>query len=260
MKKMILLLGVTMSLYAKTQTIVFGAGCFWGVEKYFSNLEGVKDATSGYAGGSYENPTYKKVLDNRVSGGDMVNHVEVVEVVYDDEKISTEKLIKSFWELHDPTQGDRQGNDRGNNYRSAIYYTNESQKEIALSTKDIYQKLLKAKGYGEITTEIKPLKKFYKAEEYHQDYLVKNPSGYCPNHSTGVKFGNEKIKIKGISPFGGKEIVVIDAPHCSFCKKFKTDVLDGYKGTLPLRVAKESELKGFTLKNKVVEEHLQYYL
>lgn len=253
MRKMILLLGVTMSLYAKTQTIVFGAGCFWGVEKFFSNLEGVQNATSGYAGGSYDNPTYRMVLDHRNTKGDVINHTEVVEVVYDDEKISTEKLIKSFWELHDPTQGDRQGNDRGNNYRSAIFYTNESQKEIALATKSVYQKLLSENGYGKITTEIKPLKKFYKAEEYHQDYLVKNPSGYCPNHSTGVKFSNEKIEIKeSISPLGGKEIVVIDAPHCSFCQKFKEDVLDGYKGSLTLRVAKKDELKGFKLRSKIV--------
>ncbi len=252
MKKIILLLGLSLSLYAKTQSIVFGAGCFWGVEKYFSNLNGVVNATSGYAGGNYDNPTYRVVLDNRIARGDTINHTEVVEVVYDDEKISTQKLIKSFWELHNPTQGHRQGNDRGNNYRSALYYTNDKQKEIALATKETYQKLLKNAGYKKITTEIKPLKKFYKAEERHQNYLVKHPSGYCPNHATGVKFGNVKIETKSISPLGGKEIVVIDAPHCSFCEKFKKDVLDEYKGSLTLRVANERALKGFKLKSKVV--------
>jgi peptide methionine sulfoxide reductase msrA/msrB len=252
MKKVLFLLGVTMTLYAKSQTIVFGAGCFWGVEKFFSSLEGVKDATSGYAGGNYENPTYRKVLNNRHPEDGVINHTEVVEVVYDDKIISTEALIKSFWELHDPTQGDRQGNDKGNNYRSAIYYTTDEQKEIAFKTKEIYQKLLSEKGYGKITTEIKPLDKFYKAEEYHQDYLLKNPNGYCPNHSTGVKFGSVKIESKTLSPLGGKEIVVVDAPNCGFCQKFKEDVLDGYRGSLPLRVAKESELKGFELKSKIV--------
>ncbi len=251
MKKIFLLLALGISLFAKTETIVFGAGCFWGVEKYFSNLEGVIDATSGYAGGDFENPSYKKVLRYR-SDNSITNHAEVVEVVYDDEKISTQTLIKHFWELHDPTQGDRQGNDRGNNYRSALYYTTPTQKNIALQTKDIYQKLLSKAGYGKITTEIKPLKKFYKAEAYHQDYLKKNPRGYCPNHATGVKFDKEtKAEIKSISPLGGKEIVVIEAAHCPFCEKFKKDVVENYTGNLPLRVAKESALKGFDLKTKI---------
>lgn len=189
MKKIfILLLGVSMALSANVQTIVFGAGCFWGVEKYFSQLEGVVKATSGYAGGNYDNPTYKKVLVQRTPDPGVINHTEVVEVRYDDTKISTEALIKAFWELHNPTQGDRQGNDVGNNYRSAIYYTTPKQEEIAHKTREIYQKLLHQAGFGDITTEIKPLKKFYPAEEYHQEYLFKNPGGYCPNHRTGVKF------------------------------------------------------------------------
>ncbi len=252
MKKIILLLGLSLSLYAKTQTIVFGAGCFWGVEKYFEHLDGVVSVKAGYAGGSYENPTYKKVLKHRSAGSNIINHTEVVEVIYDDSKISTTQIIKSFWELHNPTQGNRQGNDRGNNYRSALYYTNDAQKEVALKTKEQYQSLLKKAGYGKITTEIKPLKKFYKAEDYHQDYLEKNPRGYCPNHATGVKFAKEEVKSDTIKPLGGKEIVVIDAEHCLFCEKFKKDVSDGYKGSIPLRTVKEKALKGFTLKTKVV--------
>ncbi|HIQ47660.1 MAG TPA: peptide-methionine (S)-S-oxide reductase MsrA [Sulfurovum sp.] len=244
-------LTLTAGLQAKTQTIVFGAGCFWGVEKYFDHLDGVKSARSGYAGGNYENPSYKKVLKYRNNNKKVVNHTEAVEVVYDDTKISTEKLIKSFWELHDPTQGNRQGNDRGNNYRSALYYTNETQHKIALATKELYQKLLKKAGYGTVTTEIKALKKFYPAEAYHQNYLAKNPFGYCPNHATGVKFGNEKINITSISPLGGKEIVVIDAEHCRFCEKFKAKVTDHYKGTIPLRTAHQEALKGFKLKSKI---------
>ena len=123
MKIILLILGLSLTfttgLFAKTQTIVFGAGCFWGVEKYFEHLDGVTSAKSGYAGGNYENPSYEDVLKYRNSSKDIINHTEAVEVVYDDRKISTETLIKSFWELHDPTQGNRQGNDRGSNYRSA---------------------------------------------------------------------------------------------------------------------------------------------
>ncbi len=250
MKKIFFFLLLSTSIYAKTQTIVFGAGCFWGVEKYFDSLTGVTKATSGYAGGDYDNPTYELVLKHRdITQGQ--NHAEVVEVIYDDENISTEQLIKAFWELHDPTQGERQGNDRGNNYRSAIYYTTEEQKDIAFSTKEAYQKLLTKAGYGTITTEIKKLIKFYPAEQYHQDYLKKNPNGYCPNHATGVKFEKVKNDNKSISPLGGKEIVVIDAEHCPFCEQFKKEVTDNYHGTIPLRTAQEEQLKGFTLSSQI---------
>jgi len=237
-------------LIAKTQTIIFAAGCFWGVEKYFEHLRGVKSATSGYAGGSYANPTYDTVLQYRDTKKDIINHTESVEVVYDESQISTEKLIKSFWELHDPTQGNRQGNDKGNNYRSALYYTTDAQRQIAMKSKDIYQKLLTKAGYGKITTEIKALKKFYPAEAYHQNYLEKNPFGYCPNHATGVKFSNKEMQIHTISPLGGKEIVVIDAVHCKFCEKFKKDVTEHYNGTIPLRTAHQDALKDFKLKSK----------
>ena len=251
MKKLILFLALSIALFAKTQTLVLGAGCFWGVEKYFENLEGVKEATSGYAGGSYTNPTYETVLKYKNSQKDIINHAEVVKIVYDDTKISTLKLIKSFWELHNPTQGNRQGNDRGNNYRSAIYYESNTQKDIALETKEVYQKLLTNAGYGEITTEIKPLDVFYPAETYHQDYLKKNPSGYCPNHATGVKFDNEKTIVDVITPLKGKEIIVIDALNCVFCEKFKADVTDHYNGTISLRTTKEESLKGFDIKSKI---------
>ena len=251
MKKLILFLALSIALFAKTQTLVLGAGCFWGVEKYFENLEGVKEATSGYAGGSYTNPTYETVLKYKNSQKDIINHNEVVKIVYDDTKISTLKLIKSFWELHNPTQGNRQGNDRGNNYRSAIYYESNAQKDIALETKEVYQKLLTKAGYGEITTEIKPLDVFYPAETYHQDYLKKNPLGYCPNHATGVKFDSEKTIVDVITPLKGKEIIVIDALNCVFCEKFKVNVTDHYNGTISLRTTKEESLKGFDIKSKI---------
>ncbi len=251
MKTLMLFLALSLSLFAKTQTIVFGAGCFWGVEKYFENLDGVKRATSGYAGGDYADPTYKTVLKYRNTYKKMVNHTEVVKVIYDDKKISTETLIKSFWELHNPTQGDRQGNDKGNNYRSALYYITDMQKQIAMATKDVYQKLLTKAGYGAITTEIKALKKFYTAEVYHQNYLEKNPLGYCPNHATGVKFGKTNIAVDTISPLGGKEIIVIDALHCKFCEKFKAKVTNHYNGTIPLRTTSQDALKGFKLKTEI---------
>ncbi len=240
----------SISLLAKTQTLVLGAGCFWGVEKYFENLNGVIKATSGYAGGEYKNPTYSDVLKHK-GNKNIRNHTEVVEVVYNDQKISTKKLIKAFWELHNPTQGNQQGNDKGNNYRSALYHTNNEQKLIANSTKEQYQTLLTKAGYGKITTEIKPLKKFYTAETYHQNYLEKNPLGYCPNHATGVKFSKVMKEKSSISPLGGKEIVVIDAKHCKFCEKFKANITNTYKGSIPLRTVTQQQLKGFTLKSHI---------
>ena len=245
---------LALSLWAKPQTIVFAAGCFWGVEKHFEAIPGVIKATSGYAGGNYDNPDYDTVLKYRHNPPKgLVNHAESVEVVYDDSKITAAQLIKSFWQMHDPTQGNRQGNDRGNNYRSAIYYTTPEQKKIAFETKARYQKLLTKAGYGTITTEIKPLKKFWPAEAYHQDYLKKHPFGYCPNHATGVKFekSTQKQRTSKVTPLSGKEIMVITAPHCRFCENFKFDVTDHYHGTIPLRTAQQKELEGFTLKGDV---------
>jgi peptide methionine sulfoxide reductase msrA/msrB len=258
MKKLFLWIALAAALSAKPQTIAFAAGCFWGVEKHFEDLPGVIDAVSGYAGGDYPDPTYKKVLSYRFDPpSGVVNHTETVKVVYDDEKIPTRTLIESFWELHDPTQKNRQGNDRGNNYRSAIFYTTPEQKRIALETKAEYQKLLTKAGYGKIVTEILPLKKFYPAEAYHQDYLKKHPNGYCPNHATGVTFpkknGAEKREapMKKVTPLGGKEILVIDAEACPYCEKLKKDVLDDYHGSVPLRTAREKQLEGFELREKI---------
>ena len=246
MKKLSILIALTFIAFAKEQTIVFGAGCFWGVEKFFENLKGVKDVVVGYAGGNYKNPTYKKVLRYREPPKGVINHAEVVKVIYDDKIISTKELIKAFWQMHDPTQKNRQGNDIGNNYRSAIYYTTSKQRDIALQTKKEYQKLLNRAGYGKIKTEIKRLEKFYRAEEYHQDYLKKHPNGYCPNHATGVVFENK------IAPLGGKEIVVVESINCPFCKQFKKDVIKNYSASTPLRVAKENQLQNFSLKEKII--------
>ena len=235
-------------------SIVFAAGCFWGVEKFYDNFDGVIKAESGYAGGTYKNPDYKEVLKYRKTKNDgkFVNHTEAVKVTFDNEKVDAKSLIKAFWELHDPTQLNRQGNDVGNNYRSAIFYTNEYQDKIAHSTEKKYQNLLTQSGYGKIVTEIKPLKEFYNAQAYHQDYLAKNPFGYCPNHSTGVKFKKEDIKKEVVTPLGGKEILVIKSEgYCPYCEKFEEDVSSVYKGTLPMRTVLASSLKNFNIKTKI---------
>lgn len=157
------------------------------MESHFKKIVGVLKVVSGYAGGNYDNPTYQQVLDNR-DNQRIVNHTEAVKVTYDTKLIATEFLIKNFWELFDPTQINAQGNDQGNNYRSALYWTNDEQRQIALQTKDEYQVLLSKNGFGKIVTELKALDKFWPAEDYHQNYLANNPNGYCPNHKTGVAF------------------------------------------------------------------------
>ncbi|XP_063771150.1 mitochondrial peptide methionine sulfoxide reductase isoform X2 [Pseudophryne corroboree] len=163
-----------------TQMAIFGMGCFWGAEKKFWRQKGVYSTQVGYAGGHTPNPSYQEVCSGRTG------HVEVVRVVYQPENISFEKLLKVFWENHDPTQGMRQGNDAGTMYRSAIYTYTTEQMDTALKTKEDYQKELTAKGYGNITTEIRPAEHFYYAEDYHQQYLSKTPNGYCGLGGTGV--------------------------------------------------------------------------
>ena len=234
--------------------IVFAAGCFWGVEKHFENIDGVIDVKSGYTGGNYSNPTYKDVLKyrNLKTNSKIINHTEAVKVKFDNSKITANKLIKSFWEIHDPTQLNRQGNDIGNNYRSAIFYTNENQKKLANSTKDIYQELLSKNGFGTIKTPIKKLTTFWDAENYHQDYLENNPNGYCPNHSTGVKFNKEVTKDDTVVPLGGKEIIVIKSESfCPYCVKFEKEVSSSYNGSVPLRTVFAKDLKGFDIKTKL---------
>lgn len=234
--------------------IVFAAGCFWGVEKNFEKIPGVIDVKSGYVGGNYENPTYKTVLRYRGYKPDgLVNYTEGVHVTFDNTKVTAKKLIKNFWEIHDPTQVNGQGNDIGDNYRSAVYYTNENQHKIILETKAKYQTLLDEHGYANIVTEVKPLTKFYDAEDYHQDYLKNNPNGYCPDHSTGIKFSkNDDIDKKSpLVPLEGKEIVVIDSEHCPYCEKFKKDVLSSYNGTIKIRTARASQMEKFEIKTKL---------
>ncbi|MEM6386222.1 MAG: peptide-methionine (S)-S-oxide reductase MsrA [Pseudomonadota bacterium] len=162
------------------EVAIFGMGCFWGVERMFWKLNGVHLTMVGYAGGHTENPTYQEVCTGQTG------HNEVVRVVYDPGAVSYESLLKVFWEGHDPTQGMRQGNDTGTQYRSGIYVTSDDQKRAADETKAEFTKGLEAAGYGAITTEILPAPVFYFAEDYHQQYLAKNPSGYCGLGGTGV--------------------------------------------------------------------------
>jgi peptide-methionine (S)-S-oxide reductase len=163
-----------------SETAVFGAGCFWGVERKFWNLPGVYVTAAGYAGGITPNPTYEEACSGHTG------HTEAVLVVYDPNVITYDALLKTFWEAHDPTQGNRQGNDAGTQYRSAIYATSDAQLKAARASRDKYQAALKAQGYGDITTEIAPAGEFYFAEDYHQQYLAKNPNGYCGVGGTGV--------------------------------------------------------------------------
>jgi peptide-methionine (S)-S-oxide reductase len=163
-----------------SQIAMFGAGCFWGVEKTFWNVPGVISTSVGYAGGYTPNPTYEEVCSGKTG------HAEVVRVVFDPAKVSYDELLKHFWEEHDPTQGMRQGNDSGTQYRSAIYTYGADQKRAAEASRDAYQRELGKAGYGKITTDIVAAPEFYFAEDYHQQYLAKNPFGYCPDHSTGV--------------------------------------------------------------------------
>jgi peptide-methionine (S)-S-oxide reductase len=159
---------------------VFGLGCFWGAERKFWQTEGVYTTAAGYAGGVTPNPTYEEVCSG------MTGHAEVVLVVFDPKVVSYDTLLRVFWEAHDPTQGMRQGNDAGTQYRSAIYTYGDAQAAAAAASRDAYQPALTRGGYGPITTEIRPAPPFYYAEGYHQQYLAKNPGGYCGIGGTGV--------------------------------------------------------------------------
>jgi peptide-methionine (S)-S-oxide reductase len=170
-----------------TRTAIFALGCFWGAEKDFWEAPGVISTAVGYAGGSTPNANYREVCTGRTG------HAEAVLVAYDPKRISYEELLRIFWENHDPTQGNRQGNDVGTQYRSAIWATDDEQLAAATASRAMFQKQLSASGYGEITTEIGTAPQFYYAEDYHQQYLAKNPNGYCPNHATGVKLPDDFV-------------------------------------------------------------------
>jgi len=165
---------------AGSERAMFGMGCFWGAERKFWQLDGVYTTAVGYAAGHTPNPTYREVCSG------MTGHAEVVLVIFEPAKITYDELLKVFWENHDPTQGMRQGNDAGTQYRSGIYVYSDDQRRAAERSRDAFQTRLTAAGYGPITTEILPAPEFYYAEEYHQQYLAKNPGGYCGLGGTGV--------------------------------------------------------------------------
>ena len=166
--------------FAGMELAMFGMGCFWGAERKFWEAPGVYSTQVGYAAGFTKNPTYEEVCSGRTG------HNEVVRVVFDPDKTTYEEMLRVFWENHDPTQGMRQGNDVGTQYRSAIYTFDAAQRERALASRDVFQPILAAKGYGPITTEIEDAPEYYFAEHYHQQYLAKNPNGYCGLGGTGV--------------------------------------------------------------------------
>ena len=226
-------------------SIVLGMGCFWGAEKRMSEVEGVVDVESGYANGDIAG-NYQAVLDHEraVKKGktSQRNHAEVVKVTFDPAKTTLETVLIKFWESHNPTLGDRQGNDVGTNYRSAIYTHGAAQSEIALKTRVAYQQALTKGGLGAITTDIAPLEKYFPAETYHQDYLKKNPQGYCGLGGTGVKYpGSTSAALTPAAPrLDGKalaferQLVVFEAEECAFCKQFKAEVLDRWQSPVPI--------------------------
>jgi peptide methionine sulfoxide reductase msrA/msrB len=229
-------------------SIVLGMGCFWGAEKRMAAIPGVLDVESGYANGEIAG-TYDAVLahEKMLQWGKATtrNHAEVVKVTFDSAKVDLETVLIQFWESHNPTQGNRQGNDVGTNYRSAVYTNSDAQQAIALKTRNAYQGALTAAGHGAITTEVAALEKYFTAEEYHQDYLVKNPNGYCGLGGTGVKYPvadgvasaasampQAAAKAPRLAADGlnfERQLIVFESDDCAYCRKFKADVLDHWQ-------------------------------
>jgi peptide methionine sulfoxide reductase msrA/msrB len=228
---------------ARVESIVLGMGCFWGAEKRMSEIPGVIDVEAGYAGGDAEKVGYYDVLglekEVRRGATRARNHAEVVRVSFDPDKVSLQTILIKFWESHDPTQGDRQGNDRGSNYRSAIYTTSDAQRSVALETRDVYQQALTRAGHGPITTEIAPLRNYNRAEELHQDYLKKNPNGYCGLGGTGVGYPGAVARDRP-APLAAdqlhfdRQLIVFEAEDCPYCKQFHAEVLGGWRAETPI--------------------------
>ena len=251
--------------------VVLGMGFFWGAERRMAALPGVIDVESGYANGEVPG-TYSDVLNTerarKLGLTEKRNHAEVVKVLFDNRATTLAAVLAGFWENHNPTQGDRQGNDIGSNYRSAIYTHGDTQLRIAQATKTAYQTALAAKGYGAITTEIQPLTRYIAAEDYHQDYLVKNPDGYCGLGGTGVAFPAATLatidgsrpaatlpaaetvgasasppadkteprpaRLVGAELDAARQLVVFEAADCAFCAKFRAEVSEGWQSPVPI--------------------------
>jgi peptide methionine sulfoxide reductase msrA/msrB len=238
-----LLLNLPLAATAATESIVLGMGCFWGAEKRMAAVPGVIDVESGYAGGDAEKAGYRDVLNLeraiQVGRSDARNHAEVVKVTFDPVRVSLEEVLIAFWQNHDPTQGDRQGNDIGSNYRSAIYFTGPAQETTAIATRERYQQALSAAGYGPITTEIAPLRNYNRAERYHQDYLIRNPDGYCGLGGTAVAYPGEPEQarpepLNAADLSRARQLIVFEAEDCPFCERFRADVLDDWQSAVPV--------------------------
>ena len=243
---------------ADVQSIVLGMGCFWGAEKRLSAIPGVVDVESGYANGDAEKVGYDDVLEQerQIKRGrsDARNHAEVIKVTFDPKRVDLATILAAFWENHDPTQVDGQGNDIGTNYRSAIYYSTPEQKALAEQTRDTYQQSLTREGFGPIATEIAPLRHYNRAEDYHQDYLVKNPNGYCGLGGTGVKYAMDGSGSQAHAPLdpatlnAERQLIVFEAETCPYCEKFKNEVLSKWQADVPVATTLSPQPpKGWTL-------------
>ena len=242
------------------KTIVFGAGCFWSVEKKFQETYGVINVESGYADGKNIKPIYKEIIkrENRFNPD---NYAEVVKVTYNSNKTNLENLLKTFFEMHDPTQKNRQGNDIGVQYRSVILTSSKEETLLSNDVKNKYQSLLNEKGFGPIKTNIKELTNFYLAENYHQDYLKKNPNGYCPDYSTGVVFSKKLEKFTDNKNLVvGKKILILEAEGCPYCYKLRQDVLNDYQGSVEIFYRKPDELDEVELKTPTWATPTIYFL
>ena len=231
------------------EKIVLGSGCFWGAEKGYEELPGVVDAVSGYADGYGVRPSYREIT-KFINKFNPNNHAEVVEVTYNRNIITTEELLQHYFESHDPTLVNQQGNDIGTQYRSIVLYTNKQQEKVVEKLISEYQQLLSNSGYGQIATIVKSLDKFYRAENYHQDYIAKNPNGYCPDHSTGIRFAEiDAVEKKDNSALlKGKNILVIEPQsYCPYCEKFKSLVVENYNGNIPITFRLALQLNGIEL-------------
>ncbi len=258
---------------AETPYIVLGMGCFWGSEKRMQAAEGVLDVEAGYAGGDVVNPNYETLHDTEgaiQAGKAIKNHAEVVKVYYDPKQTSLERVLIQFWESHNPTQGNRQGNDIGSNYRSAVLYRIDAERQLAEKTRAIYQSNLKTAGNTDlITTEIAPLKNYTSAEAYHQDYLEKNPLGYCGLGGLGVAYVDPGLeghdnRRNSMTPINKAEeskqnwqqitlnteeqLIAFEAVECGYCRKFDKEVLATWKSSIPIVSTNSSVLpEGWTL-------------
>ena len=242
-----------------TPYIVLGMGCFWGAEKRMQALSGVLDVEAGYAGGDISHPSYQTLhdIEEAIQEGKAIkNHAEVVKVYYDPKQTSLEQVLIQFWENHNPTQGNRQGNDMGSNYRSAVFYRTDEERQSAEKTRAIYQANLNTAGTATpITTEITPLKNYTSAEAYHQDYLEKNPLGYCGLGGTGIAYLDPSMPIRGENTHATQlatktavpeknwqqiklntkeQMIAFETVECGYCKQFDKEVLSTWKNPIPI--------------------------